>query len=319
MKVIKRTATGTVTMGELLAAKGMTATVPAFTPALPSAAVPTVAVRDILTGKHAAMETASVPKVAATVEVFIPTQNRVDPLCSVPLPAITDGSVKLSGELGGKIEKILASSELTDKQRFDKVYKIGVKAREAGRGEVEVYNLWVQVRQIQRGLRDSAEMNFREFVDMDPMEHWSAQFIAGFNSRAGTKGGGGLKPYRLTVQIPGESEPHVSDFDNFGKAEHAAMRWWVLKSETTEHAGMTVVIDTVDVEATIAHVAGGGKGRVYRDSLRFNMTKDLAASMYEKQRRRADAGPSMQSKPKNAGKLSYGMKCKEYRATFSGG
>lgn len=301
MKIMKRNSTGTVVVGEIARKEFVASPV----------------VRAIVSGNHAAVDTTTGTEIAP----------HKDPLMFAPkLTSVKEGQITLSGELGQKIEQILADSELTGKERLTKIYKVGVKAREIGRGDVEVYNLWVQVRQIQKGLINRDEFR-HESVDADAFEHWSAQFIAGFNSKPGKKGGGAVKPYRLTVTIQRKdhlgrelpADVNVADFETFGKAEHAGMRWWVLKSETTEHTGMEVVIDTVDIEATAANLAAGGTGKVFNEKLRFCMTRDMAASMYEKQRRRADAGPATPGKPKGGGRLSFGVKVKEYRATFSGG
>ena len=293
--------------------------------------------RNRATGAIVAVQSATAAKIAA-----MPGQKFTG---KAPPPTIADSkSRKLSptrnmpGGLGLmiRLHNLSIDTSLPEKERNAAAYRLGVKARDLGAGDPDVTACLERARKHQKsGVVAKSERG--ENVESNVWTMWSTHFLGGFSAKKVQHSDSAPKPYRLTVEIPGEVDAdgaqikRIQTFQHYGDAERAAIRWWVVKTETGEHAclvpnpaldkndilspsvvmqEMTVVIDTLDLKSDPPEVIEG---------LTTPIDRVTAASKAEAQRVRDDKGATMFTKKIGGGSLGFGCKVKNYVATFSKG
>lgn len=230
--------------------------------------------------------------------------------------------------------KLNLAIQLEDPEKMQAAcFALGKLARDIGSGDPDVQAALSKAR------TDQAQSRVTFFDDTDLFNRWSTYFWGGFTARRTQHGEGPCLPYRLAVTIVsprdgksgGDIEEHAASYATFGAAEHSAMRWWVLKSETGQHGNMRVEITRLETETIggrralvkVPNEEGKmvpvvSKRRDGSDDV-FVITKQSAAARYENVRRCAERKPTMFA-PKTSGKtLGFGVKVKNYVATFSGG
>lgn len=220
---------------------------------------------------------------------------------------------------------LFTASQIVDvEERTKKCFSLGKKAKQIGTADPDVQ---AALQAAQKNQIESIPATESEFLDTQAIifDSWGAAFMGGFMAKVATKGEATPKGYLLKVSIPEykngidkvEAVEKTQKFEKFGDAERAANRWWVVKSEQSDHARMSVVIETLDLEASEA--AGED---VCIPGLTYVVTREAAAAKMETQRRRekAEAALASKGKPQSVSLNRYDVgKCKETRVTFSRG
>lgn len=203
--------------------------------------------------------------------------------------------------------KAEGTSESDDQKARDrKIQKIGREAR-ALMPDADCDAMFHRAKSAQRDLdSDSAST------------HWSAAFITGWVQKKVLKSGDNVpKVYRLVVDIPGspdgsrEAEHHEQSYETSLAAEWAAVRWMTVKTDI----GHLVVcrIETLDRET----MGIPGQKPVAIESLSYVLTYERARLLMSNVDRRLKRPPVIWEKKTKGG--PFGVKVKNYVATFSGG
>lgn len=218
-----------------------------------------------------------------------------------------------------KLDEAIALTDVS--KRSKKCFDLGKAAWDLGPADPEVMIAFERARKDQLSYRAEGDRSATEGSD-EAFYSWSAAFIAGYNAPVSAKGTPTPKPYLLTVVIPGEraelksdsteTEEYRARFESFGDAFRAAVRWYNLKS-TVAHR-MVVTIDQIDLSVPVEK----GQPLPIIEKLKYNVTLLEARSASLMQTKREKKGPVVFI-PKAKGKLSFGVKVKESRCSFSHG
>lgn len=271
----------------------------------------------ILAGNHMAVPT-SIPK-GLRPETPKKARKKKDGSASANI----DANVADDASAGQKLSvRLFTASQIADvEERTKKCFALGKLAKKIGSGDPDVQ---AALQAAKKNQVDSIPDTESEHLDTQGVifDTWGAAFVGGFTAKVNAKGEATAKPYLLRVTIP-EYRNGIDKvaavckeqtYGTFGEAERAANRWWVVKTEAGEHNnGMTVTIETLDLDATEAC-----DEYITIPSLTYVVTREAAASKMEAQRRRekAEAALAGKGKPRS---LSFGTKVKETRVTFSRG
>lgn len=214
---------------------------------------------------------------------------------------------KLQGLIEESEELRASGSEDKDLQKSldRKIQRIGKEAR-ALMPDADCDAMFCRAKETQRALdSDSAS------------SHWSAAFITGWIQKTNQKTGSAPKGYRLVVDIPAspngdrEAVHHEQTYPTSVAAEWAAVRWMTVKSDI----GHLVVcrIETLDLETPREK----GQKPAAIESLSYVLTYVRARELMGHVERRLKRPPVILEKKTKGG--PFGVKVKNYVATFSGG